>query len=305
MKLNRRHWFLFGSLVCAATVFFGCGKGERSESSSPTDAKAQIYKFLTKKTGQKQFKPSINLDLPQQMATLRSNVNLLEQNAGALRNSLLTEKRAATEQELQRAGESIAAMRKEIAQKENELSRQENTYIRAVREQISGVRNYETLYRLIGEELTAADRLLAEPDISRRRMGLSFAKEACSHANSDPEDAWLAARICEAYFWPNLDLADSTPGSRERALDLLETCRRVFFVTLETNNVLKNYHLLMSNAPNAKAADLFRVQLADWMEEKGKVQHASEVLNEVRDPEILTAHQERIVRVRERLAARQ
>src|SRR5204862_8258356 len=137
------------------------------------------------------------------------------------------------------------------------------------------------------QQLTMADRLLDDPDISRRRMGLSFAREALRHANSDPEDVWLAARICEAYLWPNLDLADAKPGSRERALDLLETCRRVFFNTYETNNVLKNYDLMMANAPDAKAADTFRVQLADWLEERGNVKRAAEVLSEIRDAQVL------------------
>jgi hypothetical protein len=133
-------------------------------------------------------------------------------------------------------------------------------------------------------------------------MGLSFAREACGHANSGPEDVWLAARICEAYLWPNLDLADSKPGSRERALDLLETCRRVFFTTYETNNVLKNYHLLMANAPDARAGDTFRVQLADWLEERGNLNYAAEILNEIRDAQVLSSAEERITRVKERIA---
>jgi hypothetical protein len=121
--------------------------------------------------------------------------------------------------------------------------------------------------------------------------------------NSDSVDVWLAARICEAYFWPTLEVADASPDTRERALDLLETARRVFFDTYETNNVLTNYNLLMANAPNARAADTFRVQLADWLEEKGSLQHAAEILNEIRDAEVLASAQDRITRVRERAAA--
>jgi len=192
-----------------------------------------------------------------------------------------------------------------VSRKQQDLSRQENAYIGAVRQQIAEVRSYEALYRLIGEQLATADRLLADPDISQRRVGLSFAREACGHANSDPEDIWLAARICEAYLWPNLDLADSKPGSRERALDLLETCRRIFFVSNETNNVLKNYNLLLAHAPDARTADTFRVQLADWMEEKGNVKRAGEILGEIRDTEVLAAQQERVTRVKERLASSQ
>ncbi len=389
MMLNQslRRWFV--PFLCAATIFFGCHKTERAQqTASATDAKAAIYKFLTRKSGQKEFAPGIDLDLPKQVATLRSNANVLEQRAVAIRASLRAadeeqtplrkeveslrselanvkreageartrlneaenrvppdaseiaarqkehtarqaawtakrqelsekdaqseaeradrkQKRPALEKELQEAEHAWEVARGEAARKQGELSNQEDEYIRGVRQKMSGVRSYETLYGLIGQQLATADRLLEDPDVSRRRMGLNIAREACSHANSDSVDVWLAARICEAYFWPNLDLADAKPGSRERALELLETCRRVFFDTYETNSVVKNYELLLSNAPNAQAADTFRVQLADWMEEKGNVKRAGEILNEIRDTDVLAAQQERVTRVKERLASTQ
>ena len=389
MTLNQGHRRLFVVLVGTAAILSGCQKRNHVEqAASPTDAKAQIYKFLAKKSGQKEFAPGIDLELPKQVATLRSNANVLEQRTIALRSSLRAndeeqtplqkeieslrrelanvkreageartrlneaesrvpadaseiaarqkeyaarqaawaakrqelsakdgqveaeraerkQKRPAIEKELQEAERAWEVARVEAARKQAEVSNQEDEYIRAIRQKMSGVRSYETLYRLMGEQLATADRLLEDPDISRRRMGLKIAREACGHANSDSVDVWLAARICEAYFWPHLDLADAQPGSRERALELLETSRRVFFETYETNNVVKNYELLLSNAPNAQAADTFRVQLADWMEEKGNVKRAGEILSEIRDPEVLAAQQERVTRVKERLASTQ
>jgi predicted nucleic acid-binding Zn-ribbon protein len=207
------------------------------------------------------------------------------------------------EKEFQEAERAWELARAEAMRNAQELSRQDDNYIRATREQMAGVRSYEALYRVIGEQLATADELLAEPELSRRRIGLRIAREACGNAMSDSVDVWLAARICEAYFWPNLEVADPTPGSRERAIELLEISRRVFFDTFETNNVLKNYSLLLSNAPNASAADTFRVQLADWLEEKGDLKRAAEVLNEIRDAQILSSAQERITRVKERVAA--
>jgi hypothetical protein len=296
---------LMGLLVCAAAI--GCHKSDPVPGSgAAADPKAQIYKHLSKQTGQKQFTPGIDLDLPKQLATLRSNANVLEQRTLGLRASSRTadeQKRAALESELQELERAWEVARVAAARKQEELSHQEDGYIRSVRQQMSGVRTYQELYSLIGQQLATADRLLAEPDKARRRMGLKLAREACGHVNSDSVDVWLAARICEAYFWPNLEVADATPDTRERALDLLETARRVFFDTYETNNVLTNYNLLMANAPNARAADTFRVQLADWLEEKGSLQHAAEILNEIRDAEVLASAQDRITRVRERAAA--
>lgn len=300
---------VLGLLACAA-VFVGCQQRNAGQPSGPGgDLKAQIYQYLAQKSGQKEFAPGIDLDLPKHVATLRSNADVLQQRTKALQASLgaveteQTPARKEMERELQVAERASESARAEARRKQEELSRQEDTYIRAVRQQVSGVRSYEALYRIVGQQLATADRLLADADISRRRMGLKLAREACNHVNSGAVDVWLAARICEAYFWPNLDLADAQPGSRERALDLLETSRRVFFETYETNSVLTNYNLLMANAPNARAADTFRVQLADWLEEKGNLKFAAQILNEIRDAEVLASAQERITRVRQSVAA--
>lgn len=312
MILNRGHRRLLVLLAGASALLFGCDKADRPSGSS-ADPKAEIQKFLLKQTGQKQFAPGMDLNLPARLATVRSNATVLEQRTLALRASLGTAQEspqatgkpmaASLEAQLREAERAWEVARVEVARLQEELSQQENTYIRSVRQEIAAVRTYDAMYRLIGQQLATADGLLADPDRARQRMGLKMAREACGHVNSGGVDTWLAARICEAYFWPNLDLADAEAGSRERALDLLETSRRVFFQTDETNNVLKNYSLLLSNAPNAKAADTFRVQLADWLEEKGSLKHADEILSEIRDTEVLASAQERITRVRERAAS--
>jgi hypothetical protein len=303
--MTHNRWPWFGSLVCAAAVFVGCHNSERSQPTG-ADPKVAIYKHLAKQTGQKEFAPGINLELPREVATLRSNAQTLEQRTTALRATLRAldggEKRPELEREFQEAERGWETARAEVARKQQELSQQEDTYIRSVREQMKGVRDYAALYRLVGQQLTTADRLLAEPEVARQRMGLRMAREACGHVNSGAVDVWLAARICEAYFWPHLDIVETTPGSHERTLELLETSRRVFFDTYETNNVLKNYQLLLAHAPDARAADTFRVQVADWLEERGALKQAAEILNEIRDAQVLASAEERITRVRERAA---
>jgi hypothetical protein len=384
MPLKEGHWRLLGSLVGTLAFLFGCHKPDRTAAPGPAgDAKSQIYNFLAKQTGQKNFKPGIDLELPKVVATLRSNATVLEQRALTLRASLRADDeeqtplqkeiqdlrsqvanlkreageararlqetqqreprdasefaarqneraakeaawkakreeiagkdaqlqaeratrqqaRASVRQELQEANRAWELVRVEAGRKQTELAKQEDAYIRSVREQMAGVRSYPALYQLVGEQLATADRLLAEPDRARQRMGLKLAREACGHVNSGAVNVWLAARIVEAYFWPNLELADADTFSRERALDLLETSRRILFDTDETNNVLRNYELLLTNAPNARAADTFRVQLADWLEEKGALDHAAKILDEIRDAEVLTSAEERITRVKQR-----
>lgn len=300
MTLKAGHRWLLFAVVCATALLGACRKED--DAAAGSDPKAQIFRYLAKKAGQREFSPGIDLDLPQRVATLRSNVTVLTQRTAALRGQLRAGD-AALERALREQQHAEEAARAELAREEEQLSHQEDTYIRSVRQQMSAVRSYEALYRLVGEQLTTADRLLAEKDASRRRMGLKFAREACNHVRSGSVDIWLAARICETYFWPNLGLADAQPGSREHALELLQIARRVFFDTYETNNVVRNYELLLANAPSAHAADTFRVQFADWMEEKGNLPRAAEALNEIRDAEVLASARDRITRVREAVAA--
>lgn len=185
-----------------------------------------------------------------------------------------------------------------------DLGDQADVYIRSVRQQISTVPNYEALYRLVGQQLATAGQLLAQTNLGHRRLGLKLAREACSHAHSGEVDVWLAARICEGYLWPNLELTDEDSGSRGRRLEMLETCRRVFYATTETNNVLTNYYYLQANAPNEHASDVYRVQLADWLEEKGALPQAHQVLSEIRDTNVLFGARERIARVKQRVVVR-
>lgn len=306
MTLNQGHRRFIFCLLTLATCLCGCRQSNSSKAIPPGDAKSQIQAFLTQKTGQKQFAPAIDLELPKQVATLQSNASALEQRVTTLRatlrdpNTNTTPGRAALEQELQAAKANLQRTRGEAGRKSEELDHQEDNYIRTVREQMHAPGSYAQLYRIIGQQLASADGLLTDPDPVRRRMGLKLAREACGHAMADSTDVWLAARICEAYVWPNVDLLDTKPGSHERAIELLQTSRRVFFSTDETNSVLTNYYLLLTRAPDRRAADTFRVELADWLEEKGDVKFAHTVLVGIQDSQVLASASERITRVKQR-----
>src|SRR5687768_7790946 len=109
MTLQEGHGRLL--FVCAVAILFGCHKSDRTlPSGSAADPKSQIHKYLTKKSGQKEFVPGIDLELPKHVATLRSNANVLEQRTLALRASL----RAADEEQ--------TPLRKEIDNLRGELA---------------------------------------------------------------------------------------------------------------------------------------------------------------------------------------
>jgi len=338
--------------------------------------KPAIYKTLAQKSGEKKFTTGIDLGLPNQVALLRSNANVLEQRAVTLRKSLsdieeqlaplrkevdalrqevANVKRAvgetrvrlkAEESHVPRDADAVAARQRdyeandrawtarraelsvkeaqihaerekntplkariqmaeqtfetawmELRAKEQLLSDQENTFIRATRQQASEAGSYAALYRLIGQQLTTADRLLEDHDVSRRRIGLNFAREACRHASDAAEDGWLAARICEAYLWPHLDLADYAAGSKERTFDVLQLCRSIFLARQETDNAARNYALMITNAPSAQHADTTRLEFADLLEQIGRNESAATVLREIREPSLLAAAQEKLGRM--------
>jgi hypothetical protein len=211
------------------------------------------------------------------------------------------QKRAALVQQLHEAEGELQVARRELREKEQELGGQENAYIRSTRQQAGEAGSYEALYRLIGQQLKTADGLLAGQDVARQRMGISFAREACRHAVGDAHNGWLAARIAEAYLWPNLALADYTAGSKERAQDVLQLCKGVFAEVGETNNLIKNYELMIVHAPAQQGADAVRLNLADLLEQAGDYRRATNVLKEIQETNLAGIAAQNLVRIQQRL----
>jgi hypothetical protein len=369
-------------LALAGVVGFKSIRHGRNMPRSSETGKTVIYKFLARQTKQAELKPLIDLELPDRVALLRSNVTVLDRRATAIRTSLraaegdatagqkeldelrqevqkrkraatdakaqlqkvenqvpvnpseLAAVRAETEQKqrawlaqrdelaakearlgavgqnkaaevsppLRAAEQELDAARQALRAKEEELGGQENACIRRTRQQASEAGSYEALYALIGQQLITADQLLANPDIERRRMGVSFAREACRHASAEAQNGWLAARIGQAYLWPHLDLADATPGSKEHAQDLLQFCRSVFTELGETNNVVRNYELMISHSPSRQGADSFRLNLAELLEQTGDYSGAAKCLREIQESNLVAAAQQSLTRLQPRLA---
>jgi hypothetical protein len=211
----------------------------------------------------------------------------------------------AINRELRELETKLQPIRDELRSKGQELSQQENMFIRAVRAQMAETHSYETMYMLIGQQLRAADHLLADADRERRRMGVNFAKEACGHALSEAQAPWLAARICEAYLWPNLDLADYSPATKERTQDILRLGKAAFSDADETKSLEKNFELMIAHAPDRRHADGSRLDFAELLERTGEFQRAAQCLNEVKEPEVLPAAQQKLARIKDKLPTTQ
>lgn len=142
---------------------------------------------------------------------------------------------------------------------------------------------WSAMYELIGQQLWVADRLFASANVQHRRLALTIILHACRDALNEAQNGWLAARICEGYVWPHLDLADDPNRRAPLNLEnLLTECVNVFRRTDEPENVLRTYHLLLARASNPQRADWARVQLAQVHEQAGEYQEALGYLKAVK-----------------------
>ena len=381
-QTQRQLLWLGVALGLAAGVYLGAARIRRFSHGTSGDAKREIFVYLFKQTGQRDFKPPFDFDLHDQVALLRSNANILEQRSREIRSAMqrsdaeaearqakLEPIRAEVRSLKQAAGTAKARLtaaeslpqpdpkelaglraecdraqqawsakradvdaaeaqlagkdgnanpfgpqlaeadrvshevRKALNEKAGELSRQENVFIRSGRQRAGEAGSYRAIYILIGEQLSAADRLLSSTNVEQRRIGLGFAREACGHAGDPAQNPWLAARISEAFLWPHLDRADYTPSSRERAQDLLKLCQSAFNSAGELDRVSKNYELMILHAPNRHHADTSRLNLAELLEQQGDDASASRWLKQIEETNLLAMATQRLARIQQRQPA--
>jgi hypothetical protein len=160
---------------------------------------------------------------------------------------------------------------------------QQNELTRALRQAIDAAPDYRTMYRLIGEQLWIVDRLLTNKEPHRIEAGIMLAADTSRVALGDAGNPWLAARICEGYLWPQLGFAQSMGSGRVGVELLLDTADKAFREAGETNNIIRNYKLLIAKAGKSPQAETARVRLARLLEEQEKYAEALGYLREVRD----------------------
>jgi hypothetical protein len=135
--------------------------------------------------------------------------------------------------------------------------------------------SYEKMYRLIGQEIWVASRLVASANPGLQRVGVTLALDASRHALEDAQNGWVAARICEGYVWPHLRLAtDSDQDSAFNPDNLLAECANIFRRNLEVRNVVRICGKTLARAGTAQRADWARSQVAMACEEAGDLKGA-------------------------------
>jgi hypothetical protein len=153
-----------------------------------------------------------------------------------------------------------------------------------IRQKLEQAASYSEMYRLIAQEIWVADRLLASANADHRRAGVTLALAASHQAIDDAQNGWVAARICEGYVQPNLDLADDK--SRRSSFNpdnLLNECAEIFRRSGEYPNVARTYELALARATTPQQSDAVRAQLAMAYEQAGDARHAVKYLRQIQN----------------------
>lgn len=144
--------------------------------------------------------------------------------------------------------------------------------------------SYPDMYRLIGEQLTLAERLLTNAAATEQVTGLAQAGEAGAYARTNAVNPWLGARICEAYLWPNLALVETNKPGQLTTDALLNLCDIAFKEAGETNNIIRNYEMLLARGSRSASADVLHYRLARVYMDMGENQKALEQFKQIKSP---------------------
>jgi hypothetical protein len=212
------------------------------------------------------------------LAAGKTNLSMLEARLGALQKRVAAlEKTASGRSQLQAKQEALAPILADLwdfqrvwsaelealnAAGGESLAKGRDQLISETRDQIRSANSYESIYRLIGQELWVAEGLLDSANPAHRRVGVSLAMDASHHAVDDSENGWLGGRICEGYIWANLDVAtDSNRRSPFNLENLLDQCADIFRSNDEVATLVRNYRILLAKANTPQRADAIRVQI--------------------------------------------
>jgi hypothetical protein len=110
----------------------------------------------------------------------------------------------------------------------------------------------------------------------------------------------IAARICEGYVLPNLDLAtDRNPRSTFNEDNLLNQCTEYFRRNDELNNVVRTYEHALENAKTPEQKDRLYAQIARTQEQGGNAKGALAAIRRIKDTERYQALIRRVPRLQE------
>jgi hypothetical protein len=149
---------------------------------------------------------------------------------------------------------------------------------------VASASSYDVMYKIIGQELFVAKGLLASGNPEHRRQGVLTALGASRHASAYAMNGAVAARICEGYVLPNLDLAnDTNRRSTFNEENLLRQCADIFERNYEFNNVVRTYQIFLDGVKNAERADWARSQIGQAYEQANNPKLAIQAYRQIQN----------------------
>lgn len=233
-------------------------------------------------------------------AAAATNLSQLETNATELRARIVELKKQATSREELNAKEVALAPVVEalwkhqhglMAEVEAEatsgsalFAKSRSQFVASLQQQFKSAQSYADMYKLVGQELWVASRLLDSANSDYARAGLTLALSASKHALSEAQNGWVAARICDGYVLPHLALADD--ANRRSAFNrdnLLNECADIFRRTSDYTGVVRAYQMALASAGTTAKADSARAQISMAYEQAGDFKQALRYLHEIKD----------------------
>ena len=254
---SKSRWRLAGIFLLIVVVVGVCFSWQHFKTRQLTTAETKmvIREYLEAKAGVRKFEPIVL----ESFATNQTNAD-----------------------SSQGADEEANPKKSEKKKKKKNHSLPERA-TRDFRRSLKDSQDYQTTYRLIGENLARADELLASSDSDEVEAGLALAVAATRAALEPAVDGWLAARIVEGYVWPNLGKAPASDKGSIDATSLLDVAEDAFQAADEVDNLVRTYRQYIArNDPTGKT-DKYRVRLAKVLESEQKFKEALRVLHQVQD----------------------
>ena len=266
---------LLGAIAFGGWTFF---KGE----ATAEDSERALWKYLAKQARTKDFKPDLDL----------SGVSLIP--AITRTTTLVTNKTTGAVRTVTRLTKPPTGKAAVNVMPETTLT----TYFLTNQMQ---AQTYQEMYKFIGQELYVAEQLFAHTNIQQQVAGMAMAIEASHYARTNAVNLWLGARICEAYLWPHLSLIENTNRTLLTPDAVLNACDTAFNDAGETNNIIRNYELMISKVSRSPAyVDLLRYRLAHVYQDLGEEEKALPLLKEIKNyrmnrvPQEIAAMEERL-----------
>jgi hypothetical protein len=232
--------------------------------ATPENSQRDLWKYLRKQAGTKDFKPDLDLAA----ASLSSNAT----RPVTVTTTNKTGKVRTITRMVKTTGKAAVGVIPETSFSD---------YFRTNQMQAE---TYKEMYLYLGQELYLAEQLLEKPDPQQQIVGLTLACEASNYARTNVQNIWLGARICEGYLWPHMSLIETTNRSLLTPDAVLNVCDLAFQDSGETNNIIRNYEIMLSKVSRSPAyKDLLRYRLAHVYQDLGQEEKALPLLKEIKN----------------------